>query len=361
MLSAELSESEEKLLEFLISREKEGDQVRFSISEALNQLKISRDKLDEALLELERKDFIKIIKISPSDKLISKVRENLTELDYLLLAGELTHEEYLKRREEMISILSYIPKELEELTPLPPTTIANVLEGLKNSCSHLRNLANHKEELKPSVFEELRSTYEETLREPISLLNRYSNLLLPFAERTRKEIEKLESELEALSADEKIRGVDLSVIKNEKLKKINNAREKLKRIVRDLSIGSAEEKVLSAEEVEKLKEESRKLELELRVINARILVEGSTDLLLRRRSKIEDRIKEIRSLLESAKAAEAKKKEFKSSIDDIAKELDEIKKLNLVGEEVYRLAIEALSRLRKSYEEIVTLSGGLNK
>jgi len=361
VLSSELSESEEKLLEFLTSRGKDGDQVRFSISEALDQLKISREKLDETLLGLESKDFIKIIKISPSERLISEIKEKLTELDYSLIAGELSREEYLRKREDIIGILSLIPKELEEFTPLPPATIANIVDGLKNSCSHLKGLAGHKEELNSSMFEELRKTYEETLKSSVSLLNRYANVLSYLFEKTRSEIERLENELKALSVDEKIRETDLSIIKNEKSKKLDEAREKLRHVAKALFLENAEAKALPVEEVEKLKEEIKKLELDLKVINARILVEGSTDLLIRRRSKIEDRIKEIKNLLESAKATETSKKGFESSIDDMTRELEELKKLNLVEENVYKLAIETLSRLKKSYEEIVALSGGLNK
>lgn len=353
-MSSELSETEERLLEFLTSREKEEDQVRFSIGEALDQLKISRDELDEALLRLESKGFVKIIRISPSKKLIEEIRKRLTELDYPLLSGELSHEEYLKKREEVIGILSSVPKEVEELTPLPPATIDNIIEGLRNSCSHLRSLVEHRREQKSSNFKELLDTYEGILRDSASLLSRYANALSSFVEKTRREIEGLQGELEVFAAD-RTRKADLSAIKSEKLRKLDEAKEKLRCVAKVLSLGSAEAKVLPAEEVERLRKEVEKLKFDLKVLDARILVEGSTDPLIQKRSKMEGRIKELEGLLESAKAAETGKGRFESSIDDILGELEELRRLKLIEEDVYKLTAEALGTLRKLCEEITAL------
>jgi len=354
-MGAELSKLEAEVLSFLIKRANGKDEVQFKVGEALQELRISREELDEVLLKLEGKGLVKVIRIPPSQRIVREIERKLIDLDASFVAGELSYEEYLRRRNEAIAILSSMPSELERLTPLPPSPVVNAIEGLENSLAYLKRLSEHKGSLNPLVLEKLRETYKEILLDSSHVLDRYADAISFFSEKMSREAEKLRVELEALSVDEKVRGVDFSAARSERLRKLEEIKGKVERVVRAVSYGSTAVPPPS-EDAEKLARELEQLKLLLETLNARILIEGPSDRLVRMRNEVEGRIRELEELQRRARAAaEQQGRKVEAELDRLLEELKELRSLELVEENVFQPVAETLAKFKSVYERLTNL------
>jgi len=351
---------EEKLLEFLVKRVEGGGEARFHIREAAEYLRASRAEIEEALLNLERRGLVKIVRVPLSDKILEYVRGKLLELDYEFLSGSLSYEEYVRRREEVVGVLpqSTLKQSAStrgDIAPLPPLPASSIFESMRNNCLFLRKLADRKGELKPETYEKLRGEYEKGLVESSLAMGRVLSGILYYVKRLQGEIERLTTELEALAVDERIRGVNLSVEKSRKQKAIDDAKRKLKQLLDSIYPKGTVAEAVSVEEAQKMRDELEKLKLELETLTARILIEGVKEPLVRRRNEVEERIRKLEQLLEGMKTFEAKSAGPEAQLEEAIKELEELKSLGLVKDETYEVARKTLLGLRDLSLEIMKL------
>jgi len=351
---------EEKLLEFLVKRVEGGSEARFHMREAAEYLHVSRAELEEALLNLERRGLVKIVRMPFSDKILEYVRGKLLELDYEFLSGSLSYEEYFRRREEVVGVLpqstlKQSANALGDIAPLPPLPASSIFESMRNNCLFLRKLADRKGELRPETYEKLRGEYEKGLVELSLTMSRVLSGIRYYVKRLKGEIERLNAELEALAVDEQLRGVNLSVEKSRKQKAINDAKRKLKQILDSLYPKGTVAEPVSVEEAQKLRNELEVLKIELETLTARILIEGVKEQLIQRRNEVEERIKKLEQLLESMKASEAKSAGLEAQLEEAIKELEELKNLGLVKGETYEVARKSLLGLKDMNSELIKL------
>jgi hypothetical protein len=352
-MGLELGESEDKLLKHLISLGKNGGNlIEFPVRETLAKLNISRESFDDVLLSLEKKGYIKIVKVPPSEKLIGRLRKELIDMDGLFLMGELGGDDYLKQRKKVLDILTSVPDELEKINPLPPASIKDAMDSLRNAFDFLERLAEQKETLKPAAFSGLLNTYNMMIADSVSLLARYVEALSLLFDGCMVELEAIEREIEMLAADEKIRLVDLSSQKEERITKSEKIRDRLRRIADMLT-----EKGHGGEPSEAMPMEGLEdLQVKIDLLNARILIEGSTPELVEERKLLEKRLLQ----LESETRRERTKERAADVLDALLRELGWLQRSELLTERNRRQASETLEKLKGIYDKLQALQSTLS-
>jgi hypothetical protein len=309
LMSFKSSDIKIKVLNYILSKRK-GDEniLELKVEDAVSDLGISRNDLDQAVSALESEGYLRVLKMPPSEILIEEIKSKLARLDGLLLLGEISGNAYAKMREEALSILTRIPEDLKNFSPISVTSIDEFLENIRNLINSLEKLKEYREEAKPEVLEDLRVKYNKIMREQLETLSRILKSLSTTATYEKITLEKETRDLEVLEIDEKIRGVNLNDEKEKKRQKINEAKNRLRRIYQVLL--SERDKQTNNMTSEKLKEIERKLEglkMRLDVLNAKIIIEGEKPNLLNLKRGLENEkqaleleIKRIRSEKTSA-------------------------------------------------------------
>lgn len=179
---SELSDLELAVLSFLRSSAK-GSRVEFELEELAARVServggtvgLTQEALERALLELERKGYLRIVRVPPSSIVVrERVREELKELNAAFIAGRLGPSTYAARFSETAS-----KRPLLSAKPLPPAGLSDVLKGVAMLLESLEKLENTQagEEAK----EVLREKYVSELEAERELLE--ARLLIEGAQR----------------------------------------------------------------------------------------------------------------------------------------------------------------------------------
>lgn len=341
-----------RLLDYILTKMRgSGNILELGVEDVINDLNISRSELDQALLTLEKDGYIRIIKIPPSDFLVEAIKKELTKLDGLFLLGEISRDEYKKKYEEIVGILTKVPDELRSLSPMIP--IEELIANVSNLINSLSRLKKEGSELKPEVLEDLRKKYDGMMKEQLVLISRMLKTLHLVVIDWENILKNEERELEVLKADEKIRNVDLSIEKRKKEEKINEAKNKLRRIYQLLTLGVKVEASIAPQRLQEIEKELRELKIKLEVIDTKILIEGEKPHLVNLRKNVENKIKTLMSEMEKIKCERSNTCTLTSLFKDLEKLKDCADLLSKDGIEMVFSILEDFERLRETLVKLV--------
>lgn len=347
-----------KVLNYILSKRKNNENtLELNIGEAINDLKISREELNQAIFVLESEGYLRILKIPPSKILIDEIKSKFMRLDGLLLLGEISRDEYNKRYEEALSVLARVPEELKNFSLIPVESIEEFVVNMHGLISSLERLKEYSEETKPEVLEDLRKRYNEIVMEQLSLLSRILKSLSLITTNEINALKKEERELEVLEVDEKIRGVDLSAEKKKKRENINKAENRLKRIYQIMVLEEEQTNDITSKKLQEIEEKIKSLKTRLDILNAKILIEGEKPDLLNLKKSLENERQNLELEMEKIKH----EKSF--AVRKLAPLLKNIEKLkedaDLLNKENRELILSILKDFGEIHENLLKLDKNL--
>ncbi|MEM2186641.1 MAG: hypothetical protein QXW23_05730 [Thermofilaceae archaeon] len=349
-----------RLLNYL--REFRSEKVIFKLNDALDKLKVSRRELEEALFALEDEGYLTVLKIPPSDTVVSRLKTKLNELDASLLMGVVTESEYNEKWRMIVGITNH--DAIKDWGPLPSQNLRELLKALRTACDHLYKLREEKDKVDDKVYNELLKVYISNLLKLGNVLRNYAKALITTLKIIRDELEGLRIKSEVLELDSRTRGVDHRYELEDLERK---TRELLKRIQQLISkagflqqpdTGVGESEAL----LKRLAGELSHAEKSLQIIRARALIEGEEkyrveiDRLDRMIQELKERVEALRSELKPPEAGENLLKELESlqirlrnlPKDGLSEEmqLSVIETLDLIG-----AALRVLQKLANEMQE----------
>jgi hypothetical protein len=235
-----LSPTEEKILTYLRAKAGTANKdVNIDVLEASKELGLEPQRVEEVLLDLVTKGYLKIVKAPNAPRLKEYFYTRFARLLIYYYAGKITIEELKRDWDNLLSMLDSIGINLETV-PRNPLEMGKVFQDFFDTLQALKRL--HEEASKMGVpsdptilsnkdaVELLQKQYNEKLHEQaLAILP-----LVDFLNKTIKNLGEmiiyLETELNAIEVDEKIRNVDRSEEKQDLAKQIQAYRGILRKI-----------------------------------------------------------------------------------------------------------------------------------
>jgi hypothetical protein len=340
----ELNEKELKILNYLKSLSKNGNKrIEFYMNDAISLTQMQKEEFEEVLISLEEKGFLKIVKVPSSKNFLDLIKKKLLTLDATFLTGQISREEYTKKWEEIINIISD-PKFSLKYPILPLAELPDIIDGLNNIIGHIEKLRQEKENIKKEIFEKLVKDYNEELHETIDTILRYIDSIIFAIEMNKKIIEVETREIETIEIDEKIRNVNRSEEKNMKLKNISKAKSTIEVIAKKIAIIKNEH---IKEKINTLEKDLEKLKEEYEIMQARAIIENDETL----RKSAEDLHNTILSKQRSLhELKETEKKDVKEVIEKILQKANYLFNDKLLTED----NTNRLTKIKINFEKIVS-------
>jgi len=345
-----LNEKEAKILDYLKSLSKDGNKrIEFYINDAVSLTQIRMEELEEALIALEEKGFLKIVKVPASNNFLNFIRKKLLMLDAAFLTDQVSREDYTKKYEETISCISDL--EVRHIySPLPPADLSDLVVGLSNTLEYVEKLRREKENIKKETYEKLVTDYNEELREVINSTLRYVDSVAFAIELNKRVIDDEEKELEMIEVDEKIKNIDKSERKKAKMEKIAKAKSAIGVISKKIA---GNEDTNTKEKISILEKDLKKLKEEYEVIQARVMIEGN-ETLKKSANELHDTIlskeKSLDELKETLKK-EMLKRDIKRLLEDISQKADSLFRDKLLTEDIMKGINEIKTKIEKICQE----------
>jgi DNA-binding MarR family transcriptional regulator len=235
-----LSPTEEKILTYLRTKASTANKdVTIDVIEASKELGLDPQRVEEVLLDLVTKGYLKIVKAPNAPRLKEYFYTRFARLLIYYYAGKITIEELKRDWDNLFSMLDSIGINLETV-PRNPLEMGKVFQDFFDTLQALKRL--HEEVSKMGVpsdptsqsnkdaVELLQKQYNEKLHEQALAILPLVNFLNKTIKNLGETIIYLETELNAIEVDEKIRNVDRSEEKQDLAKQIKAYRGILRKI-----------------------------------------------------------------------------------------------------------------------------------
>jgi DNA-binding MarR family transcriptional regulator len=235
-----LSPTEEKILTYLRAKASTANKdVTIDVIEASKELGLDPHRVEEVLLDLVTKGYLKIVKAPNAPRLKEYFYTRFARLLIYYYAGKITIEELKRDWDNLFSMLDSIGINLETV-PRNPLEMGKVFQDFFDTLQALKRL--HEEASKMGVPSDptsqsnkdavqlLQKQYNEKLHEQALAILPLVNFLNKTIKNLGEMIIYLETELNAIEVDEKIRNVDRSEEKQDLAKQIKAYRGILRKI-----------------------------------------------------------------------------------------------------------------------------------
>jgi hypothetical protein len=235
-----LSPTEEKILTYLRAKASTANKdVTIDVIEASKELGLEPKRVEEVLLDLVTKGYLKIVKAPNAPRLKEYFYTRFARLLIYYYAGKITIEELKRDWDNLFSMLDSIGINLETV-PRNPLEMGKVFQDFFDTLQALKRL--HEEASKMGVPSDptsqsnkdavqlLQKQYNEKLHEQALAILPLVNFLNKTIKNLGEMIIYLETELNAIEVDEKIRNVDRSEEKQDLAKQIKAYRGILRKI-----------------------------------------------------------------------------------------------------------------------------------
>jgi hypothetical protein len=235
-----LSPTEEKILTYLRAKAGTANKdVTIDVLEASKELGLEPQRVEEVLLDLVTKGYLKIVKAPNAPRLKEYFYTRFTRLLIYYYAGKITIEELKRDWDNLFSMLDSIGINLETV-PRNPLEMGKVFQDFFDTLQALKRL--HEEASKmgvpsdPTILSNkdavqlLQKQYNEKLHEQAQTILPLVDFLNKTIKNLGEMIIYLETELNAIEVDEKIRNVDRSEEKQDLAKQIQAYRGILRKI-----------------------------------------------------------------------------------------------------------------------------------
>jgi hypothetical protein len=235
-----LSPTEEKILTYLRTKTSTANKdVNIDVLEASKELGLEPQRLEEVLLDLAMKGYLKIVKAPNAPRLKEYFYTRFARLLIYHYAGKITIEELKRDWDNLFSMLDSIGINLETV-PRNPLEMGKVFQDFFDTLQALKRL--HEEASKmgaPSdptsqsnkdAVQLLQKQYNEKLKEQALAILPLVNFLNKTIKNLGETIIYLGTELNAIEVDEKIRNVDRTEEKQNLAKQIQAYRGILRKI-----------------------------------------------------------------------------------------------------------------------------------
>lgn len=235
-----LSPTEEKILTYLRTKTSTANKdVNIDVLEASKELGLEPQRVEEVLLDLVMKGYLKIVKAPNAPRLKEYFYKRFARLLIYYYAGKKTIEELKRDWDNLFNMLDSIGINLETV-PRNPLEMGKVFQDFYDTLQALKRLRGEASKMgvpsdpttlsNKDAVQLLQKQYNEKLHEQaLAILP-----LVDFLNKTIKNLGEmiiyLETELNAIEVDEKIRNVDRSEEKQDLTKQIQAYRGILRKI-----------------------------------------------------------------------------------------------------------------------------------
>ena len=225
-----LSPTEEKILTYLRTKTSTANKdVNIDVLEASKELGLEPQRVEEVLLDLVMKGYLKIVKAPNAPRLKEYFYKRFARLLIYYYAGKKTIEELKRDWDNLFNMLDSIGINLETV-PRNPLEMGKVFQDFYDTLQALKRLRGEASKMgvpsdpttlsNKDAVQLLQKQYNEKLHEQaLAILP-----LVDFLNKTIKNLGEmiiyLETELNAIEVDEKIRNVDRSEEKQDLTKQI---------------------------------------------------------------------------------------------------------------------------------------------
>ena len=353
-----VSEMEVKVLSYLREHSGNDNRVIFNIEDLCKNFSADLKSIEEALLTLSWKGYIKFIKAPLSEESIDLVRKEIYRLDMSYLTGEIDFKKYISDFNQIISIFE--DSDVKDIfKPLPQRSLIEIIEGIENVLNYMEKLSK-REDVDNALFEKLMLSYIDDLMNIMDLIERFLDALIFSSKYLGEEIDACIENLNVIKLDEKIRNIDRSGEKKSIVERINKLKNMLKKLLNHVKIT---QNFKEMEELHlKLKEIDNRIKVlkeEIEVIDARILIEGEKKLYDEKNRLRNEVIRLLRG-----------KEGIKKSIEDLRKKAGEtiVKKLEGISHRLMSSSVEfkvkssekVLGEIKRILGEIERKSNSIN-
>jgi len=297
---------------------------------------LSPEVLENTLLELEQKGYLRIVRVPSTSKVIKeKLREKVKELNAKLISGKVDPTSYAAQLNEISSKCPSL-----KFRPLSLTSFSDALKSILALLKSLEEVEKATGDVE--VKEELRKEYvanlEELIVEAMDMLEEAKNV----AESLLSSYRELQRKIEVIKLDEKVRKLDRSV-------ELVALQEKLQEVLKDLEalrtwvLGGSRD----AGRLEQLRGRLDRLIAERELLEARLLIEKREEI----RVELEKIINEIIQLEKEIKQAEIEAK----IIDIITEQVKLLHVQTLLPELLYNKLVSLIKELR-GFDQLTSIT-----
>jgi len=235
-----LSPTEEKILTYLRAKASTANKdVNIDVLDASKELGLEPQRVEEVLLDLSIKGYLKIVKAPNAPRLKEYFYKRFARLLIYHYAGKITIEELKRDWDNLFSILDSIGINLETV-PRNPLEMGKVFQDFFDTLQALKRLREEVSNMgvpsdptrqnNKDAVQLLQKQYNEKLHEQALAILPLVNFLNKTIKNLGEMIIYLETELNAIEVDEKIRNVDRSEEKQNLAKQIQAYRGILRKI-----------------------------------------------------------------------------------------------------------------------------------
>ncbi|MGC8988272.1 MAG: hypothetical protein ACP5KC_09595 [Infirmifilum sp.] len=268
-------------------------------------VELTHEALELALYSLEKKGYLKILRVPPSSKAVKeRLLSEVGKLNVAFITGQLDPSSYVAKLEEIASKCPSLG-----VKPLPPAGLSDVVKGIAHLLESLRKLSEERSE--ESAKEELKREYVAKLEGLVEEAERLLDVVQGVVEQVSRQRQELARRIEVIRLDERVRGVDRSA-------EVTALQERLQKVDADLAAirrwalggGGAPDIGQLRERFAALEKKLSGLEAEREILEARALIEGREDLkvklasLTREIAQTREEVERGRREIEHAQAGE---------------------------------------------------------
>ncbi|MCI4407480.1 MAG: hypothetical protein JHC26_00170 [Thermofilum sp.] len=289
-----LTDIQRNLLMYIKENATVSQRVLIDTSEAAKKLGVTIDEVEEALIGLAEKDYIKIIKAPPTTKTREFFATVFAKLIIAYVQGKISQKEYLDRLAELRNISGHIGIPPEGF-PREPNQILEIFTSLAKNIQALHRLESESSTLSPEVREKLKTEYNQAVLEISRTLKQILATIEDSCRNLARQIDELEAQLKIIEADEKIRGIDKTIEKQHIKTRIDETRKNISLLLSLLEPQQVDQKKL-LQESERIKKLISSLQHQYEITNAKALIEGNPTLKEEAR-KLETQINQLKQQL----------------------------------------------------------------
>ena len=289
-----LTDLQKSLLTYIKVNVSVSQRVTIDISEVAKKLGATIEEVEDALIVLAEKDYIKIVKAPPTPKAREFFVSVFAKLITSYVQGKISQKEYLDRLAELRNISGHIGIPPEGF-PREPNQISEIFTSLAKNIQALHRLESESSTLSPEVREKLKTEYNQAVLEISKTLKQILATIEDSCRNLARQIDELEAQLKIIEADEKIRGRDKTIEKQHIKTKIEETRKNISIMLSLLQPQQTDQQKL-LQESERIKKLISNLQHQYEITNAKALIEGNPTLKEEAR-KLETQINQLKQQL----------------------------------------------------------------
>jgi DNA-binding Lrp family transcriptional regulator len=289
-----LTDIQRNLLMYIKENATVSQRVPIDTSEAAKKLGVTIDEVEEALIGLAEKDYIKIVKAPPTPKIRQFLATVFAKLIISYVQGKISQKEYFDRLAELRNISGEIGIPPERF-PREPNQISEIFTSLAKNIQALYRLESVSSTMSTDVKEKLQAEYNQAVIEISKTLKQILATIEDSCRSLAKQIDELEAQLKIIEADEKIRGIDKTIEKQHIKTRIEETKKNISLLLSILEPKKVDQQKL-LQEAQRIKKLISTLQHQYEIANAKALIEGNPTLKEEAR-KLETQINQLKQQL----------------------------------------------------------------